>query len=205
MICAEHSRCETNNDTIVSTYYDNQGRLIELWRRDDNYGEAYTYTDSSVWETKRTITTDKAVTYDVAYAINDKDKILTEYTIEGGDTVNVLEYRYDENGQVVKYGPDKDGLLHYLNYNQDGLAVKMTVQYPDTATYLKKFGPAELYHAYKTEEVYEYYDGHLNVSTIKYYDVHGNKFFEPVTFKYRYDGLMESINGQFRYIFSYGK
>jgi hypothetical protein len=81
----------------------------------------------------------------------------------------------------------------------------MTIQYPDTAYYIKNFGLAEMDKAYKVEEEFTYYDGHLDTSVKRYYDIYGNKFFDPITFKYRYDGLMESIDGKFRYIFSYGK
>ncbi len=205
MICAEHSRCETNNDTIISTYYDVQGRLRELWRREDNYGELYEYVDNTNWETKRTITTKGSVTYSINYDINQQDKTLTEYAIDGADTMETIKYEFDDQGYVTKYSSDKSNLVNLLQYNKEGLVTKLTIQYPDTSFYIQEFGIQEMEKAYKVEEDYEYFDGHLNNSIRRYYDIYGNKFFEPTTFKYRYDGLMESIDGRFRYIFSYGK
>jgi hypothetical protein len=205
MICAEHSRCETNNDTIVSTYYDAQGRLRELWRREDNYGELYEYVGNTNWETKRTITTKGSVTYNVSYDIKQQDKTMMEYTIDGADTVETIKYEFDDKGYVTKYSSDKSNLVNMLQYSEEGLVTKLTIQYPDTSFYIKSFGLNEMEKAYKVEEDYEYFDGHIDNSIRRYYDIYGNKFFEPTTFKYRYDGLMESIDGRFRYIFSYGK
>ncbi len=204
IICYEPARCEQNNDTIFSAYFDEQGRLIELWRRFDNYGELFEYSDSSNWASKRIVTDKDRRIYDYHYTINPEHKLVTKYILEGEDSIAEVDYRYNDDMLVSQFGPDENNQLTYYQYDTQGLMTKRTVQFTDTASYFQQFGRDESNTAFKIVEDYYYYEGRLDSSVKSYIDVYGYKFNEPTIYKYRYNGLIETEDGKFKYKFAYG-
>lgn len=206
MICGELGHCENNNDTIMTTYYDSQGRLVKIWQPNTKMGEEYIYTDNTNWETRRIAYMENLRdTNDIKYAVNKQTKTLTEYILYRGDTASTVVYKFNDEGQVYEYNSSKDEINTYITYNPEGLVSKLSKQYPDTTVYINKHGKNDMYVAYRAEEEFYYYEARLDSSVKKYFDIYGNQSFEPVYVKYRFDGLMESIKGLHLYIFSYEK
>ncbi len=204
IICYEPARCEQNNDTLVSAYFDERGRLVELWLRFNNYGELYEYVDSTNWISKRIITDVGRKVYDIHYEVKPEFNLVTRYVLEGEDSVAEYDYRYNDKGLVTQFGPDEDNKITYYQYDVNDLMVKRTVQYRDSTYYWETFGRDEINTAYKIVEDYYYYEGRLDSSVRLFLDPYGNKFNNPAIFKYRYDGLLESEDGKFKFKFSYG-
>lgn len=205
IVCYEPARCEQNNDTIVSAYFDELGRVVELWRRFDNYGELYEYADSSGWASKKIVTDTKRRVYTLNYTVNPEYKLVTRYMLEGEDSLGEVDYRFNDKGLVTQFGPDENNLVTYYQYGLDDLMVKRTVQFPDTTFYWDKFGRNEINTAYKIVEDYYYTEGKLDSSVKAYFDPYGNKFNEPTIYKYSDDGLLKTEDGKFKYNFFYEK
>lgn len=205
IVCYEPARCEQNNDTLVSAYFDKLGRLVEVWRRFDNYGELYEYADSSNWPSKKIVTDTKRRIYTLNYIVNEEFKLVTRYMLEGEDSLGEVDYRFNDKGLVTQFGPDENNLITYYQYDLNDLMVKRTVQFPDTTYYWDRFGKNEINTAYKIVHEYFYTDGGIDSSIKYYFDPYGNKFNEPTKYKYSDDGLPKSEDGKFKFNYFYEK
>lgn len=205
IVCYEPARCEQNNDTILSAYFDELGRLKELWRRFDNYGELYEYADSSNWPSKKIVTDSKRRIYTLNYEVKPEFSLVTRYMLEGEDSLGEMDYRYNDKGLVTQFGPDENQYITYFQYGTGDLMVKRTVQFIDTTYYYQRFGRTEINTAYKVVEDYYYTNGRLDSSVKSYLDPHGNKFNEPTMYKYSEDGLLKSEDGKFKFNYFYSK